>query len=96
MPRVPRDLNPLSLHYHPSTLPLYHGCLLFEGFHLQKKLRKTDTWIFCLKFIFLKLVASQCQYFLFRSFAHIKDANSHIKAQNNVNHKAAGGQKVNL
>ncbi len=29
-------------------------------------------------------------------FAHINDTNSHIKAQNNVNHKDAGVQKVNL
>ncbi len=96
MPRVPPDLNLLSLHYLTTTLPLYHGCLLFKGFYLQKNLRKTDTCIFCRKYIFLKLVASQWQYFLFLSFAHINDTNSHIQAQNKVNYKAAGGQKVNL
>jgi hypothetical protein len=41
----------------------------------------------------LKLVFSQCQYFLFLSFAHINDTNSQIKAQTKVNYKAAGGQK---
>jgi hypothetical protein len=98
MSRVLPDLNPVSLHYHPTTLPLYHGCSLQGGFYLERNERKTDTCIFfCLKFIFFKPVASQCQYFLFLSFVHINDTNSQIKAQNKVNYKAAGGHKeVNL
>jgi hypothetical protein len=96
MPRVPTDLNPHSLHYHPTTLPLYHGCLLLGGFHLQSKLRKTDTCIFLSEIHILEASFFAMSVFSFLLFAHINDTNSHIKAQNNVNHKAAGVQKVNL
>ena len=96
MPRVPPDLNPLSLHYHPTTLPLYHGCSLLDVFHLQSKLRKTDTCIFLSEIHILEASFFAISVFSFLLFAHINDTNSHIKAQNNVKHKDAGVQKVNL
>ena len=96
MLRVPTDLNPLSLHYHPTTLTLYHGCLLFKGFHLQRKLRKTDTCLFLSEIHILEASFFAMSVFSFLLFAHINDTDSHIKAQNNVNHKAALVQKVNL
>ena len=40
MPSLPPGLNPLSLWYHPSTLPLYHCCLCFTSFiynHIRVK-----------------------------------------------------------
>jgi hypothetical protein len=96
MPRVPPDLNPHSLFYDPTTLPLYHGCLLVKRFHLQSKLRKTDTCIFLSEIHILEAIFVAMSVFSFILFAHINDTNSHIKAQNNVNHKDAGVQKVNL
>jgi hypothetical protein len=79
MLRVPTDLNPLSLHYHPTTLPLYHGCLLFGMFHLQTNLRKTDTCIFLSEIHILEARCFALSVFLFLSFAHMSDTNSHIK-----------------
>ena len=96
MPRVPQDSNPHSLHYHPTTLPLYHGCLLVGRFHLQSKLRKTDTCIFLSEIHILEASFFAMSVYSFILFAHINDTNSRIKAQNKVNYKAAGGQKVNL
>jgi hypothetical protein len=90
------DLNPHSLHYHSTTLPLYHSHLISGRFHLQTKLRKTDTCIFLSEIHILEASFFAMSVFSFLLFAHINDTNSHIKAQNNVNHKAAGVQKVNL
>ncbi len=71
-----------------TTAACYYECCIYKEIEEKQTLA-----FFCLKFIFLKLVASQCQYFLFLSFAQINDTNSHIKAQNKVNYKAAKGTK---
>ncbi len=47
-------------------------------------------------FVRLKDSFFKMSVFSFLLFAHINDTNIYIKAQNNVNHKAAGVQKVNV
>ena len=92
-PRLEPTFSTLSSYY-PTSVPRL--LVTQGGFHLQSKLRKTDTCIFLSEIHILEASFFAISVFSFLLFAHINDTNSHIKAQNNVNHKAAGVQKVNL